>query len=59
MSELNRNQYFSVADTQFELFLKVVDDDFKGFSIILHENKEKRITQELKSLKEETLSSDV
>jgi cAMP-specific phosphodiesterase 4 len=39
----------------------VVDDDFKGFSIILHENKERRITNELKSLKldNEVYSSDV
>lgn len=44
---------------QFEIFMKVVDEDFKGFAVIFHEDEEKRMKQTLKSLKSEGLIEDV
>ncbi len=39
--------------------MKVVDEDFKGFAVIFHEDEEKRMKQSLKSLKNDGLIEDV
>ena len=40
-----------MENPQFEIFMKVVNKDFKGFAIIFHEDIEKRLKISLKNLK--------
>lgn len=54
--ENRRNQYVSNQENpQFEIFMKVVDNEFKGFSVIFHENEDRRLKQYLMKLKIDTL----
>ncbi|CAK91630.1 unnamed protein product (macronuclear) [Paramecium tetraurelia] len=58
--ENRRNQYLSnLENPQFEIFLKVVDNDFKGFTVIFHENEARRLKQYFMALKIDNMTNDV
>ncbi|CAD8126757.1 unnamed protein product [Paramecium sonneborni] len=58
--ENRRNQYLSNLEIpQFEIFLKVIDNDFKGFTVIFHENEARRLKQYFMTLKIDNMTNDV
>ncbi|CAD8156083.1 unnamed protein product [Paramecium octaurelia] len=58
--ENRQNQYLSnVEIPQFEIFLKVIDNDFKGFTVIFHENEARRLKHYFMTLKIDSMTNDV